>query len=422
MKNYYAFKRNLLAMLGLVMVLGLSAQLTVNTFNNTLHTGASTVTQTFANFPTDLSGYDDILMTVSLTCPTGGCDPWDRFATIKVNKNGQSYEIGRYMTPYGNGWCDWTIDVSEYRSLLTGTVELESYIETWSNGWEVSVDFEFVPGTPQYEYISVNNMWVDYFFRYGDTIFYSIDLPEMTTTVPDNSMKSVLRIVNTGHGQGGNQNAAEFSQMTHDIKVNGSNQFSQYLWKSDCNTNPCSPQSGTWQYARANWCPGQGVDPDDYDLTALSTPGQDLTLDYVLQPYFNDCSPFNPACNSGTCADCNYNSNGHTQPNYKISSQLIFYSTTPIVGVEATTKIESTLKVFPNPSAGMFDLSVEIKNEQSVLLGVYDLNGKIILEKELASSQLRKYRVDLSKQNKGMYLLKIHTKEEILYKKISVIK
>ena len=194
--------------------------LTVNTFDEVVHSGANTIEQDFS-FPTDVSPYSDIFMTVALTCPAGGCDPWDRFANIKVKHLGESYEIGRYITPYGNGNCSWTLDVSDYRNLLTGDVTLVSFIETWSNGWEVTVDFEFVPGTPQYEHIAVRNLWVDYQFTYGDTLFYSIDLDEVVLPIPSNSQKTMIRVVNTGHGQGNTQNAAEFLSRDHVVEVDG---------------------------------------------------------------------------------------------------------------------------------------------------------------------------------------------------------
>lgn len=326
-----------------------SAQLTVNTFDEVLHEGANTVQQTF-DFPDDISGYDQILMHFHLSCPPGGCDPWDRYANIKVVDNGTSYEIGRYTTPYLNSWCDWTLDVSDYRNFLSGEVTLESFIDTWSNGWEITVDFEFIEGTPDYAYTEVVNLWVDYFVIYGDTLFYTINLEELDVLIPDNAEMSVLRIMNTGHGQGNTDNAAEFSFKTHEIHVNGNLEFTQELWKDDCDANPCSPQSGTWEYSRAGWCPGQEVTPWDYDVTSIVTPGTTASFDYVLEPFYNYCSPWNPDCDNSTCTDCTYNGGTHTQPHYKLASQLIFYSSSPLHVEETPSENNATaLNLYPNP-------------------------------------------------------------------------
>ena len=381
---------------------------TVNAFADAHHTGANTINQNFT-FPSDVSMYDSITMNVALTCPPGGCDPWDRIAWIKVIDGSEEYEIGRYATPYGNDWCSWTINVSDYRELLTGNVELSSYIETWSNGWYLTVDFDFWGGTPTYPYVDVKNLWVDDFMIYGDTIFYSLDLPTRTVQIPSNAEMVKLRVVNTGHGQGNSENAAEFSQKTHDINVNGNNAFQQFLWKNDCGANPCSPQGGTWTLSRAGWCPGQDVTPYDYDLTSLVTTGQNATIDYVLQPYFNECSPWNPTCISGsTCNNCNYDGNQHTQPNYKMSVQLIAFSSTPIAitGLESVGQEES-IKLYPSPSNGHLELRADLANSTNLVINVNDLSGRMVHHTALNQIQRGTSALDLSHLPDGLYVVQM---------------
>lgn len=355
-----------------------SAQLTVTAFDEALHTGANTIEQTF-DFPDDISMYSQVLMHFHLSCPPGGCDPWDRYANFKVVKDGEKYEIGRYVTPYANDWCDWTLDVSAYRDLLQGEVTLESFIDTWSNGWEISVDFEFIEGVPEYAHTAVLNLWVDYFLIYGDTLFYSIDLPELSANIPANAEQTILRIMNTGHGQGNTDNAAEFSFRTHQIHVNGAQEFTQELWKDDCDVNPCSPQSGTWQFARAGWCPGQEIPAWEFDVTALVTPGETATFDYVLEPYYNFCSPWNPDCDNSVCSDCTYNGGTHTQPHYKIASQLVFYSQTPIaVGVEETEAVNAALNLYPNPTEDRIRINLMTDRETEREVRIYSNLGALM--------------------------------------------
>ena len=50
-------------------------------------------------------------------------------------------EIGRYITPYGVDTSvlerGIEIDVTDFKSMLSGTVELKDYIELWvSDGWK----------------------------------------------------------------------------------------------------------------------------------------------------------------------------------------------------------------------------------------------------------------------------------------------
>ena len=389
-----------------LVVSNLQAQdLVVNTFDEEEHTGGAHITKSFT-FPNDVSIYDSISMKIALTCPPGGCDPWDRFANIKVKTPYQEIEIGRYMTPYGNDWCDWTVDVSDYRNYLQGNVELISHVDTWDKGWAVTVDFEFFLGTPDYPYVAVQNIWTDYDFTYGDTIFYSIDLPEKTYTVPVDAEKVVVRINNTGHGQGNTDNAAEFSQKTHQILSNG-NSYSQYLWKDDCNQNPCSPQGGTWQYARAGWCPGQDVKPWDYDVTNDAAPGQTLSLDYKLEPYFNECSPFNPGCNSSTCAQCTYNSNTHTRPHYKIAAQLMVYSQTPVIITDLGNHIAvDDIEIYPNPTQGTLVIDFKQQEATHAAISILDVNGRLVY-KHTCSSITGAESIDLSKLDNGMYFVNV---------------
>ena len=69
-------------------------------------------------FPQSNVGFSDIIMSVGLECPTGGCDPWDRKAKIDVMHLNQWFEIGRYVTPYGVE-CGWEFDVTDYKIYST---------------------------------------------------------------------------------------------------------------------------------------------------------------------------------------------------------------------------------------------------------------------------------------------------------------
>lgn len=396
--------------------IGLQAQI-VTGFDGEHHTGGSTEI-TNVDFPADLSNVSQILMHVSLDCPSGGCDPWDRFASLKVDLGWQDIEIGRYVTPYGNSWCDWTIDVTEYREFLSGNTDLTSHIETWENGWLINTSFEFIAGTPDYPHISVQNLWTEYDFTYGDTVFYSINLPEQTVEIPANAEEVIFRIVNTGHGQGNTENAAEFSQKTHAIKVNGSTEFTQFLWKDDCNANPCSPQGGTWQFARAGWCPGQDVQPDDYDITSLVTPGQTATLDYVLEPFLNECSPWNIDCEDGvTCTACNYNSNGHTTPHYKIVGQLIVKSSSPLPSAVSEVERDLGLLVYPNPTVNGGPLNIQMNKDEAFSASVFDLSGKQLISKPLKG---KFNTLGISELSAGIYLVRIQNETFNITKKVII--
>jgi hypothetical protein len=386
------------------------AQDTTITALNNVHQGngaglaTRSVIDTFL-LPHDLSGYNQINMHVLLSCPAGGCDPWDRFANISIYNNNDWFEIGRYITPYGRS-CGWVIDVSDYRSMLHDTVIMNSFIDTWTNpGWLVKIDFQFVAGVPLNPDIKVENLWVNYGVIYGDTT-QPINIPIITKTIDPAATTVKLKIVNTGHGQGNTDNAAEFSQKIHHIYLNNALAFSQTLWRSNCGSNPCSPQSGTWQYNRAGWCPGADVIPNVYNITSTATPGQPIDIEYRLQSYFNTCSPHNPSCvTTGACPDCNYNYNGHTEPHYKISGQLITYIN-GVTGISNPSE-KFSYSIVPNPSEGIFKLNINGGNE-TYRVEVFNIIGNSLLSMNAVNgTQL----VNLSTFPKGLFFLKLEGRE-----------
>ena len=113
-------------------------------------------TQTFS-LHEDMTTIETINMYLQLNCPLGGCNAWDVYSNILVKdpSTNEWYEIGRYITPYGvdTGQLErgLEIDVTDFKSLLNETVELKAFIEVWgSDGWELSVDFDYVQGTPRF--------------------------------------------------------------------------------------------------------------------------------------------------------------------------------------------------------------------------------------------------------------------------------
>jgi hypothetical protein len=279
-------------------------------------------------------------MNLTIECPPGGCDPWDRFGNITLNhSDGTNYEIARLITPYdigtgigGPGTCGWSYDLTPYSHLLRGQQDLSLYISTWSKGWQVSVDFEFQEGVPALEPYKIVNLW-----DYGHLVYGNPNNPvtnhltQQVVQLDPETKAAKVRTVVTGHGQGNTDNAAEFSHRWHRVTAGGiADQWEP--WRYDCDTNSCSPQGGNWWYGRAGWCPGSGSWPRDVDVSSQITPGGTLNLNYEIEPYTNCCRPDNPSCdhNDGNCCisfagECGWNYTGHTEPSFDLNSQLILY-------------------------------------------------------------------------------------------------
>ncbi len=258
-------------------------------------------TQTF-NLHNDLSNIETIKMYVKLRCPTEGCDDWDVFANVKVldTESGELYEIGRYITPYWNDNSQlergFEFDVTDFKSLLTGPTELRIRTECWnSKGYEVTVDFDYIEGTPDYPYYAVSRVlayddWSSSGVPYG--VAHTFDL-DRTVSIPANAESTHLRTIISGWGHAtpndsDGRGCAEWCYRTHDIKINGANTFQHYLGPLGCASNPVSNQNpGNWMPDRAGWCPGMVI-PVRTDQFATSMAGSTFNFEYDYEDWVSN--------------------------------------------------------------------------------------------------------------------------------------
>lgn len=317
----------------------------------------------YVTFPENIEKYDTIIMHISLACPPSGCDPWDQAGRISIiDAQGRSIELGRFITPFGMAYDGWDIDVTDFKSVLKGCVLLQSNIQVFGNsGWLLSVKFRLHEGVSAYQYSQITPLWNSDYQVYGDpTISY--DLPVLQLPVKNTTSVTMMRLTTTGHGQGNTDNAAEFAEKTHKIYVNGTPAFDQHLWNDNCGENPCSPQNGTWQYARAGWCPGQDVKPFEFNLTGFAMAGSTASLDYVLQSYTN-------LLNTG------YNGGSHTEPHLRIHAYAIEFSNAPYDSIHdaALSSIIAPQAPVTEALGNNESVTVEIQN-----LGHYAITNPVV--------------------------------------------
>jgi hypothetical protein len=290
-----------------------------------------------ASFPAT-GAYETIILHLSLACPTGGCDPWDRLSSLSiVTAKGEggaadaTIELARFITPYKVG-ASWDIDVTDLRPLLADDVTLRAFIDTWvgpgsgyGDGWLLSASFEMTGGVPAKLPIAVVPLWAPGGVVYGDPGKpIAKSLVPAAPVLPKASSYAVRALV-TGHGQGNAGNCAEFCGKTHTLLV-GTTPYTKKVWRTDCKTTAAPGQQGTYQYSRAGWCPGADVLPWVTDVTADVLAGNPPTFAYDVEAYENTCRPDATTCTGCSLGTgCAYDGGSHTEPFFQVSAVVIGY-------------------------------------------------------------------------------------------------
>jgi hypothetical protein len=275
-------------------------------YNDTLHPNTNIPTDTilrymaYYRYKYNSQGvvYDSIFITPDTVMVNALHPYWDAPFEI-VNR----WELGRFITPYGNGLdlgngFTWVFDVSDFEPLLHDSVHLKA------GNWQELLDLKFlcIEGTPPRKVNAIHKIYQGTYWYHQQNI--EAHLSAKTVPLKTNSVYAKLRLTNTGHGMGGNQNCSEFCPRNNVIKVNGQTAYTEYLWRNTCDYNPLYPQGGTWIYSRANWCPGAEVSPYEYDLSQYLA-NDSITIDYDMQSYV-------------------WNGQG-SPPNYRIEGYLFEY-------------------------------------------------------------------------------------------------
>lgn len=221
------------------------------------------------------------------------CGDWDyTVQNFLLTPNGDSVEIGRLITPYANAQgprTPWTwkqryvFDVTDFYTLLKDTAIVRIHYSGYSGGFTGDIKFAFIEGTPPRNVFGVERLWTGS-HRYGDVnnpIENKIDT--ITKTAPANTKYTEMKLNITGHGYDDNQ-CSEFCKKYYKVMLNGNSIAQKDIWRGDCGYNHLYPQTGTWVYDRANWCPGDLVFTNVHKLPGV-TGGSTYDIDVDFEQY-----------------------------------------------------------------------------------------------------------------------------------------
>jgi hypothetical protein len=275
-------------------------------------------------FPDAGQHFSSVTLHIDLSCPTGGCDWWDRHGHLSVMDGDAEIEIARFVTPYRVGH-QMTVDVTDLQRLLEGELTVRIFIDTWVGpghangaGWLVDATFDFVGGLATPEPFAVIPLWAPHGIVYGDPAQPTAQTA--TVEVPAGATGARLRALVTGHGQGHAENCAEFCAREHTFDLGGE-VVAATIWRDDCATTAAPNQQGTYQYPRAGWCPGAMVEPWVGEVAVAPGP---LDVSYDVASYENTCRPDATTCAGCTLGTgCEYDGGNHTEPNFQQSALLV---------------------------------------------------------------------------------------------------
>lgn len=93
-----------------------------------------------------------------------------------------------------------------------------------------------------------------------------------------------------------------------------------------------------------------------------------------------------------------------------------------LVGTQQMSELELLdLSFYPNPSDGRFDLHLKTKKNRPIQINIVDRNGNEVFNR-VGTPENESYRleIDLSKEEKGTYVLKMQQGKEALTKRIAI--
>ncbi len=260
-------------------------------------------------FPDGTTDYRQVLMHYTMGCSSNQCSDWDYTTRIMIMNNTgmidstiteldtistmplvvdtlwnvydvlEPYMLGEVITPYGPYMANsnfgfspnWehthTFDVTDFVHLLKDETIIRAFYDGWSDGFSVSLTFEFIEGTPSRPVNSVRNYYTGSLGYSNFTEVENEKIPEKEYTFPTGTESVKLRVNKSGHGADDNAGCAEFCQKYYQILANGQNVSGNvYVMRNDCDESHTWPQGGTWIFSREGWCPGERSSMNEFEL------------------------------------------------------------------------------------------------------------------------------------------------------------
>jgi hypothetical protein len=239
-----------------------------------------------------MATFDTMMVDLRHTCDTstqefGNCDAWDAIQELWLcdadDPDSCDTEIARYITTYHREGR-WLVDVSQLLPLLQDGGRTRFRIGGVRFGHFNTVRILFSNRDKGARPFEATYLWSGGQHNAN----YAADHPPIEVDIPADATRVYLSMTLSGHGQGGDDNCAEFCDHQHTFSIGGNSVTADHpdmgdtegcLKQIDRGTVP--NQNGTWWFSRSSWCPGKQVDPWVWDISDWVTPGQTATIAYT---------------------------------------------------------------------------------------------------------------------------------------------
>ncbi len=247
--------------------------------------------------PNGSTTYRKIIMVFTLgkyKCPVGTqyCGDWDYTIQNYLMTPTDTFELSRLITPYANAsyprtpWAwkqHYYYDITDFYPVLKNNVTIRLAYHNYSGGFTGNIRFAFIEGTPPRNVTGITHLWNGAFTYGSATDPIENHFGAVNAIAPANTTQAEMKFTVTGHGSDQNY-CNEFCSKYYNVLANSSLVEQKTIWKDNCGSNDLYPQSGTWVYNRANWCPGQLIYPNIHKMGSI-TAGNTLKADVDFQSY-----------------------------------------------------------------------------------------------------------------------------------------
>ena len=106
--------------------------------------------------------------------------------------------------------------------------------------------------------------------------------------------------------------------------------------------------------------------------------------------------------------------------NYSLSSSNFFNTKDATVGIDKIELHNISLSVFPNPNNGLFNIKIESANQQNISLMIFNNMGSLVATEQFTVNGSISKRLSLEHLSKGIYYLRIQTKDDVVMRKVII--